>query len=87
MVEAYEGTTEVKRSRLNTLSQEYELFRMLLEESILALQKRFVHLTNRLISLGKTFTNDDLNLKVLRYLTMECNQKLQQYRKRKVFLP
>jgi len=28
LVETHEGTTEVKRSRLNTLSQEYEMFRM-----------------------------------------------------------
>lgn len=28
LVETHEGTAEVKRSRLNTLSQEYELFRM-----------------------------------------------------------
>ncbi|XP_073221498.1 uncharacterized protein [Cicer arietinum] len=31
----HEGTIEVKRSKLNTLSQEYKLFRMLPEESIL----------------------------------------------------
>lgn len=71
LVETHEGTAEVKRSRLNTLSQDYELFRMQPEESIHTLQKRFVHLTNRLITLGKTFTNDDLNLKVIRYLTRE----------------
>ncbi|XP_050909817.1 uncharacterized protein LOC127123658 [Lathyrus oleraceus] len=63
LVETHEGTTEVERSRLNTLSQEYEMSRMQPGESILALQKRFVHLTNHLIAIGKTFTNDDLNLK------------------------
>ena len=36
------------------------------------LYKRFVHLTNHLIALGKTFTNDELNLKVLISLTREC---------------
>ncbi|XP_073225631.1 uncharacterized protein [Cicer arietinum] len=52
----HEGTIEVKRSKLNTLSQEYELFGMLPGESILDLQKRFSHLTNHLSALGKTFT-------------------------------
>lgn len=71
LVETHDGTAEVKRSRLNTLRQEYEMFRMQPGESIVALQKRFVHLTNHLIALRKTFTNDDLNLKVLRSLTRE----------------
>ena len=52
------------------------MFRMLPGESIVALQKRFVHLTNHLIALGKTFTNDDLNLKVLRSLTREWKPKV-----------
>ena len=76
LVETHEGTTEVKRSRLNTLSQEYELFRMQPGESILDLQKRFVHLTNHLKALGKTLTNDELNLKVLRSLTREWQPKV-----------
>ncbi|KAF1862227.1 hypothetical protein Lal_00026751 [Lupinus albus] len=65
----HEGTEEVKRSRLNTLSQEYEMFRMKPGEKILDLQKRFTHLTNHLIALGKVLSNSDLDLKVLRSLT------------------
>ena len=76
LVETHEGTAEVKRSRLNTLSQEYELFRMQPGESILDLQKRFVHLTNHLKALGKTLSNDELNLKVLRSLTREWQPKV-----------
>ena len=76
LVENHEGTAEVKRSRLNTLSQEYELFRMQPRESILDLQKRFVHLTNHLKALGKTLTNDELNLKVLRSLNREWQPKV-----------
>lgn len=70
-METHEGIIEVNRSRLIILSQEYEMFIMQPGESIVALQKRFVHLTNHLIALGKTFTNDDLNLKALRSLTRE----------------
>ncbi|KAK2382430.1 rust resistance kinase Lr10 [Trifolium repens] len=76
LVETHEGTAEVKRSRLNTLSQEYKLFTMQPGESILNLQKRFVHLTNHLKALGKTLTNDELNLKVLRSLTREWQPKV-----------
>ena len=45
-------------------------------ESILDLQKRFVHLTNHLNALGKTLTNDELNLKILRSLTREWQPKV-----------
>lgn len=46
------------------------------KESTLALQTRFAHLTNHLIILGKTFTNDELNLKVLGSLTREWQPKV-----------
>ncbi|XP_050896565.1 uncharacterized protein LOC127103342 [Lathyrus oleraceus] len=76
LVETHEGTVEVKRSRLNTLSQEYEMFRMLPGESLVELQKIFLHLMNHLIALKNTFTNDDLNLKVLRSLIREWKTKV-----------
>ncbi|KAF1858778.1 hypothetical protein Lal_00044283 [Lupinus albus] len=72
----HEGTDEVKRSRLNTLSQEYELFRMLPSEKIQDLQKRFTHLTNHLIALGKDLSTNDLNLKVLRSLNRNWQPKV-----------
>jgi oligoribonuclease (3'-5' exoribonuclease) len=83
LVETHEGTAEVKRSKLNTLSQEYELFRMQPGESILNMQKRFVHLTNHLKALGKTLTNDELNLKLLRYLTREWQPKVMEISEKK----
>lgn len=61
---AHEGTMEVKRSKINTLSQEYEMFRMYPDE------------INHLMALGKTFTNDGLNLKVLRSLTRAWKPKV-----------
>ncbi|XP_073219589.1 uncharacterized protein [Cicer arietinum] len=79
----HEGTIEVKRSKLNTLSQEYELFRMQPEESILDLLKRFSHLTNHLSELGKIFTSDELNLKVLRSLTKAWQPKVTTIYKKK----
>lgn len=62
-----EGTVEVKESKLNTLSQAYEIFRMQPRESVLDLQKRFAHLINDLMTLEKSFTNE-LNFKVFRSL-------------------
>src|ERR1044072_1536791 len=72
----HEGTEEVKRSRMSTLSQEYEMFIMKPGETILEVQKRFTLLTNHLIALGKKFTNDELNLKVLRSLTRAWQPKV-----------
>lgn len=49
---------------------------MKIGEEILDLQKRFTYLTNHLMELGKTFTNDELNLKVLRPLTRVWEPKV-----------
>jgi len=67
----HEGITDVKRSRLNTLTHEYKLFRMNQNETIQDMQKRFTHIRNHLASLGKIFPNEDLINKVLRYLSKE----------------
>jgi len=65
----HEGTTDVKRSRVNTLTHEYELFRMNTNEK--SMQKRFTHIVNHLVSLGKSFPNEDLINKVLICLSRE----------------
>lgn len=65
----HEGIMEVKRLKLNTLSQEYKMFKMQPRESMVDLQKRFTHLMNHLMELSNDFTSDKLNLKVLRSLT------------------
>ena len=67
----HEGTTNVKRSRINTLTHEYELFRMNPNETIQDMQKRFTHIVNHLASLGKIFPNEHLVNKVLRCLSRE----------------
>ena len=51
----HESTNEVKRGRKNTLIQEYEMFRMKSGEIICDVQKRFTHIVNHLLALGKTF--------------------------------
>ncbi|KAF1868198.1 hypothetical protein Lal_00018717 [Lupinus albus] len=57
---------EGKEVEIEYSFQEYEMFRMKPEEKIMDLQKRFTHLINHLIALGKVLSNSDLNLKVLR---------------------
>jgi len=64
----HEGTDEVKRARKNTLIQEYEMFRMKAEETIYDVQKRFTHIVNHLIALGKDFEKEELNIKILKSL-------------------
>jgi len=73
---SHEGTTDVKRSRINTLTHEYELFRMNPNETIQDMQKRFTHIVNHLASLGKIFPNEDLINKVLRCLSKEWQPKV-----------
>jgi len=49
----HEGTIDVKSARKHALIQKYEIFRMLKGETISDVQKRFTHIVNHLISLGK----------------------------------
>jgi len=64
----HEGTNDVKRARKHALIQEYELFRMQSRESIADVQKRFTHIVNHLIGLGKQFDKVELNIKILKCL-------------------
>src|SRR4051812_6657831 len=73
---AHEGTYDVKLARINTLTQEFELFHMESGESIENMQKRFVHLINRLNSLDRPVSNANATNKVLRCLTREWQPKI-----------
>jgi len=70
------GTNDVKRARKHTLIQEYEMFRMLKGESIAEVQKRFTHIINHLMSLGKTFDKEELNIKILKCLDRSWQPKV-----------
>jgi len=72
----HEDTTDVMRSRINTLTHEYELFRMNQNKTIQDMQKRFTHIVNHLASLGKIFPNEDLINKVLRCLSRQWQPKV-----------
>jgi len=51
----HEGTNDVTRAREHALIQKYEMFRMQKGETIAEVQKRFAHIVNHLMSLGKMF--------------------------------
>jgi len=72
----HEGTNDVKRARKHTLIQEYEMIRMLKGESIAEVQKRFTHIINHLMSLGKTFYKEELNIKILKCLDRSWQPKV-----------
>ncbi|XP_058721912.1 uncharacterized protein LOC131593431 [Vicia villosa] len=73
---AHEGTDDVKLARINTLTQEFELFHMEDGESIKNMQKRFVHLKNRLNSLDRPVSNAVATNKILRCLNREWQPKV-----------
>nr|KYP59432.1 hypothetical protein KK1_014868 [Cajanus cajan] len=72
----HERTSDVKRSRKHTLIREYELLRMNNGESISDFQKRFTHLINHLVDLGRKFEKEELNLKVLQCLDRSWQTKV-----------
>jgi len=64
----HEGTNDEKRARKHALIQEYKLFRMQTGETITNVHKRFTHIVNHLIGLGKQFDKEELNIKILKCL-------------------
>ncbi|XP_057975241.1 uncharacterized protein LOC131162650, partial [Malania oleifera] len=64
----YEGTRDVKDSRIDMLTSEYEAFRMNVGESIQSMYTRFTHIINSLHALGKTYPTYEMISKILRGL-------------------
>ncbi|KAK2445046.1 gag-protease polyprotein [Trifolium repens] len=69
LVTHFDGTNDVKISKINTLTQEFKLFHMLDGETIEDMQQRFIKITNKLHGLGKPITNQDATNKILRCLS------------------
>jgi len=72
----HEGTNDVKRAMKHTLIQEYEMFRMHKGETIVEVQKWFTHIVNHLMSIGKIFDKDKLNIKILKCLDRSWQPKV-----------
>lgn len=54
-----EGITKIKRTRLNILTDEYEIFRMKSKENLYQMQTQFTYIGSHMKILVKTFLNDD----------------------------
>ncbi|GAV71990.1 UBN2 domain-containing protein, partial [Cephalotus follicularis] len=56
----YEGTNQVKDTKINRLVHDYELFTMLENENICSMYARFNDIINALKGLGKVYSNHEL---------------------------
>ncbi|VFQ70949.1 unnamed protein product, partial [Cuscuta campestris] len=71
----YEGTPQVRESKIDLLTHEYELFAMKENELVEDMFGRFSNIVNDLDMLGKTLTDKELVRKILRSLTKEWESK------------
>ncbi|GAV76419.1 LOW QUALITY PROTEIN: zf-CCHC domain-containing protein/UBN2 domain-containing protein [Cephalotus follicularis] len=72
---SYEGTNQVKESKISMLVHEYELFMMQNDECISDMFTRFT-ITNSLKNLGKSYSNQELIRKILRCLPKSWTPKV-----------
>jgi hypothetical protein len=72
----YEGTNQVKESKISRLVHEYELFCVKSEESISEMFTRFTNIINLLKALGKCYTNVENVRKILKSLPKHWDAKV-----------
>ena len=72
----YEGTNQVKDTRINMLVYKYELFQIKQNKIISSMFTHFTDLINGLNYLDKTYTNFDLVRNVLRSLARSWESKV-----------
>jgi len=72
----HKGIDDVKQSKINTLVQQYQLFRMEDGESMSSMQMRFTHIVNKFQNLGKDISNQDCTNKILICMTREWQPKV-----------
>ncbi|KAH9791901.1 hypothetical protein KPL71_003915 [Citrus sinensis] len=71
----YEGTNQVKESKISRYTRQYELFQMEQNESVYSMYTRFTDIVNTLEALGKTFSNSEKVKKIIRSLSKEWRPK------------
>lgn len=79
----HEGTNQVKESKIDMLVHQYELFKMLQNESITSMFTRMTSITNNLHALGRTYTNTEIVSKILRSLPKAWEAKVTAIREAK----
>ncbi|KAH9716801.1 hypothetical protein KPL71_021583 [Citrus sinensis] len=71
----YEGTNQVKESKISRYTRQYELFQMEQNESVYSMYTRFTDIVNILGALGKIFSNSEKVKKIIRSLPKEWRPK------------
>ncbi|KAH9679831.1 hypothetical protein KPL71_026290 [Citrus sinensis] len=71
----YEGTNQVKESKISRYTRQYELFQMEQNENVYSMYNRFTDIVNTLGALGKTFSNSEKVKKIIRSLPKEWRPK------------
>ncbi|KAH9649857.1 hypothetical protein KPL70_026141 [Citrus sinensis] len=71
----YEGTNQVKESKISRYTRQYELFQMEQNENVYSMYTRFTDIVNTLGALRKTFSNSEKVKKIIRSLTKEWRPK------------
>jgi len=56
--------------------RKYELFEMSDKETVMEMYTRFIHITNELKSLGKSFTTEELVMKILQFFPQSWEAKV-----------
>ncbi|KAL6312496.1 hypothetical protein AAG906_032877 [Vitis piasezkii] len=72
----HEGTNLVKKSKINLLVHNYELFSMKEIETIVEMITRFTDIVNGLEALGKTYKESEKVMKILRSLPSKWHTKV-----------
>ncbi|XP_009776480.1 uncharacterized protein [Nicotiana sylvestris] len=73
---AHEGTTQVKQSKIDMLTTEYELFRMKDDESFQDMHTRITSIINEIHSLGESIPRNKLVRKILSVLPSSWESKV-----------
>ena len=79
----HEGTNQVKYSKVRILVNDYEMFKMKPNESIVEMFTRFTDVVNGLEGLGNRISEEDKVFKILRCLPSKWNSKTEAFEKAK----
>ena len=72
----YEGTDQVKETKISMLVHKYEMFKMLKYENIDDVITRFMHIINQLNALEKRYSNAKIVRKILKSLSKAWRPKV-----------
>ena len=80
----HEGTNQVKDSKVRILVNDYEMFKMKPNESMVEMFTRFTNVVNGLEGLGNRVSEEDKISKILRCLLLKWNSKTEAIEEAKI---